>query len=849
MNLNDLISCLSSNNTTAARQVYEEIKTSFSVRDQLFYDALIRQVSGDTATAIEQYKKILKNDAGDLPVLINIATLHNNQDNFQEALLWLKKVDNPKHFEDTYRIALFDALFGLKEYDKAQPLLDALLKKEPNSRDLIKRLIHLRFETDRKDEAINLVKDYLKKTNTADAYFLSMLAKIYSTLDKNQQAQEYIDQALAIEPHSINFKLISALNLNVLGRSKEAIPLFEDIRQAKEYSDSLFMGLVRAYIGVYSYESAIEYGKQSIELYPDHSGVHLAYADALSTVDFKKAITIYQKSLELDVNDFLIPWHYSVALIGNGMWDQGWHFYKTGFFTKSKQRGTYLFDTEREWQKHQSTDKLIVWGEQGLGDIVMFFKFLKYIPDTVTHIEVHLTPKLIEVMQKRYNHRHDVRFVPIDVTINPECHIPIGNLPALFHQQYLEDPDHLLPFLTRKKKSHLGKLKVGITWRGGHTERNQRKRSVPMAFFYHIYSILNHESLELVSLQYNAMEHEIEYLSKLFGSRISFPNYDPMNELDKWVDDIEQCDSLLSVDNTAVHFAGAMGVPVLTLVPKLPDFRWGENSKQNPWYASVELIYGMDTLKTEEFVDVVKPTLQRKLNELLQNKLQPNYLNGKSMPFRFQEPTAKSKKLIELYTQMANQGYETTDNQKIEVAFSDMEIRAFQEHIKPLFKHFNIKTLLDYGCGGSKYDQAGFNPNNQSAQEYFELDEVRLYEPARNLDQRQKSDAVVNFDVLEHIFISDIPRVIRELFELTDRLLVVNVACYSARALLPNGENAHITVRTPHWWKGMFDAISIEYPEVYVQLYCSTGWRKVETFKIWKASSWQDVEGFTTILQ
>jgi hypothetical protein len=214
-----------------------------------------------------------------------------------------------------------------------------------------------------------------------------------------------------------------------------------------------------------------------------------------------------------------------------------------------------------------------------------------------------------------------------------------------------------------------------------------------------------------------------------------------------------------------------------------------------------------------------------------------------------QTSSVKQLELLKLYTIMANQGYETTDNQKIEVAFSDMEIRAFQEHIKPLFKQFNIKTLLDYGCGGSKYDKAGFNPNNQSAQDYFELDEVRLYEPARNLDQRQKSDAVVNFDVLEHIFISDVPRVIRELFELTDRLLVVNVACYSARALLPNGENAHITVRTPHWWKGMFDAISIEYPQVYVQLYCSTGWRQVETFKIWKAASWQDGEVFTTKLE
>ena len=28
----------------------------------------------------------------------------------------------------------------------------------------------------------------------------------------------------------------------------------------------------------------------------------------------------------------------------------------------------------------------------------------------------------------------------------------------------------------------------------------------------------------------------------------------------------------------------------------------------------------------------------------------------------------------------------------------------------------------------------------------------------------------------------------------------INVACYNAAALLPNGENAHVTVRAPSWW-------------------------------------------------
>lgn len=207
-------------------------------------------------------------------------------------------------------------------------------------------------------------------------------------------------------------------------------------------------------------------------------------------------------------------------------------------------------------------------------------------------------------------------------------------------------------------------------------------------------------------------------------------------------------------------------------------------------------------------------------------------------------PSAKQKELIELYSRMAQEGYQTVGGQHIEVAFSDMEIRAFKDAVKPLFQKFSIKSLLDYGCGGSDYEAPGFVSEGASAKHFFELDEVFLYEPARAIDQRQVSDAVVCFDVLEHIFISDVPRVVRELFSLSVRLLVVNVACYPARALLPNGENAHITVRPPLWWKGLFDSIAVEFPSVAVQLWCSTGWRDVEGFNLVSAGQWNEGGGF-----
>ena len=110
---------------------------------------------------------------------------------------------------------------------------------------------------------------------------------------------------------------------------------------------------------------------------------------------------------------------------------------------------------------------------------------------------------------------------------------------------------------------------------------------------------------------------------------------------------------------------------------------------------------------------------------------------------------------------------------------------------------------------------------------------------------KQEADCVVCMDVLEHIFISDIPIVVDELFSLAKKLLVINVACYKAAALLPNGENAHITVRSPYWWKGVTDAIAIKYPDVKILLICSQTFNSGVIYQPFKSKEWQASNKFS----
>lgn len=210
----------------------------------------------------------------------------------------------------------------------------------------------------------------------------------------------------------------------------------------------------------------------------------------------------------------------------------------------------------------------------------------------------------------------------------------------------------------------------------------------------------------------------------------------------------------------------------------------------------------------------------------------------------------KGQELINQYSLMAKEGYKKTDNALVSKAYNDFELKKFRELVFPYISRTGIKSVLDYGGGGSDWEQEGFDDKTKkSAKDFFLLHKVSTYEPARNLNKKLVSDCVVCMDVLEHIFIQDVPSLLRDLFSHAKSLLIINVACYKAAALLPCGENAHITVRDPLWWKGMIDSISIEFPKVSVLLICSPSYLNFQMFEFWNAQDWSKSKAYTVDLE
>ena len=80
------------------------------------------------------------------------------------------------------------------------------------------------------------------------------------------------------------------------------------------------------------------------------------------------------------------------------------------------------------------------------------------------------------------------------------------------------------------------------------------------------------------------------------------------------------------------------------------------------------------------------------------------------------------------------------------------------------------------------------------------------------------------------------------------QLVVLQIACYDANAKLPNGENAHVTVRNPLWWKGFLDSISSDLNSISTVLICTTEKNNASVFKTWSKNKWNESKTYKTEL-
>jgi hypothetical protein len=185
------------------------------------------------------------------------------------------------------------------------------------------------------------------------------------------------------------------------------------------------------------------------------------------------------------------------------------------------------------------------------------------------------------------------------------------------------------------------------------------------------------------------------------------------------------------------------------------------------------------------------------------------------------QPSPRYAELQQMYRSMHREG-EKFLNIPPEQTFPGQSLPPQAGRIKRLIDATGAKSLLDYGSGkGLQYQPMRVNlPDGMhcdSIQAFWGVTDIRCFDPAYlpfSALPVGTFDGVVSTDVLEHCPEDDIPWIIDEIFSYATRFVFANVACYPAKKRLPNGENAHCTIRPPEWWRAIVESVAARHPNL-----------------------------------
>jgi len=485
---------------------------------------------------------------------------------------------------------------GLGSIFEASKAFKKVTELNPNYAEGFNNLGTVLKGQEKLEEAIDSFKIALAlKPDYAEAYF--NIGVTFGEQDKLQESIESYMKAVSLKPDHAGAYNNMGNALKDQGKLEEAITSFNKAlainpNYALAYNN---MGTVLKDQG--KLEEAIENYNKALTIKPDHAEAYNNMGNALEVqYRLKEAIDAYNKALDIKPDYADAIWNRSLAFLSMEDFNRGWSQYEARW-KQSNNTSIPLQSSKPRWKPNKS-GRVLIWPEQGLGDLIMFSSVIPEIYKQVKKLIVQIDDRLIPLFKRSFP--SDIIYFGLTERITEEqydFHIPIGSLSLYFRKDlqsfklnngpYLKADTYKTDNLRSKLLSDGTKNLIGISWHSTNQLKGAQNRVISLS---KLASILGSPKTKLISLQYGDVEKDIVDLFSDFNIKIhQVPEINNKNDIDGLASLISACDRIISIDNSTIHLAGALGKKSKLLLPYACDWRWGRNSNKSYWYNSVEL--------------------------------------------------------------------------------------------------------------------------------------------------------------------------------------------------------------------------------------------------------------------
>jgi len=490
-------------------------------------------------------------------------------------------------------------LYQAGQLDKAATLLRALDQDRPGLPDVYQLRGMVALQAGKPDAAVKILKFGVKNCPDQPT-LLDVLGTALSENGDFEESEAAYGQSLALAPNEPGV-------LKNLGNVLKKQNKLEGARDAYRKSLELRPGNADTQYNLATVledqgdlEGAEDACRKASEMTPDRAIIFRSLARVLLCQGKQEeSFAAVERALEIGPKH-----HRSLEMLGEHYFLQGrlaeaWENYEVREWDRHNEENRSGAFDQPIWAGQPLDGKsVMVWGELGVGDEVMFSSMVPDLQAAGAGVVLECDPRLKALFERSFP---DVRCLARRHGVLPEdmdgidYQISGGSLGRWLRSDFSAFPDRASFLvadedhrdqLRQKYLTGSDNLLVGIAW-GSANPNIGGNKSMPLET---LAPLAAKPDIRLVNLQYgDTLDERKEFEEKTGVLIIDDPEVDQLADLDAFAAQIDAMDLVISISNTTVHLAGALGKPTWMMLPVMPMWRWMTDRDYSPWYSSVRL--------------------------------------------------------------------------------------------------------------------------------------------------------------------------------------------------------------------------------------------------------------------
>jgi len=487
--------------------------------------------------------------------------------------------------------------FKINNFLEAKVLLSKVLDTEPQNFDALYIMGVIFGKDNNHIEALKFFKK-AQKIRSNNNLINFNLAKAFSEIGNDLEAIKYYKIAIRLDKNHLGSWLNFGKSLYELKRYKEALFHYDQAIKLKPDFVEAHNNKAVALNNLKHYDDALFHYDQAIKLDPNYYKAHNNKGTTFNELKrYDDALFHYDQAIKLKPDFVDAYFNKALTKLTLGDFEEGWKLHQYRWKIGSQQ---YRHSNSRllEDISNVKNKKVLVWHEQGLGDTVMFSRYVPKLVDlgAIVVFEVQEDLKLFFKNQFNCEINNEVSAKEFF-----DFQVPLLDLPKLFNTSTKTIP-YNRPYLSVqdkkkewKEKLQLSKnrLNVGISVSG---QPNHKRNSIRSLSLKTMEPILQEANFFLIQKELN--DEDKKFLNN--HKKINFLGDEINNFLDTAAI-VSNMDLIISIDTSLIHLAGAIGKKSFLMLSYSADWRWLLDQNKTPWYENIK-IFRQDSIGNWDFV-------------------------------------------------------------------------------------------------------------------------------------------------------------------------------------------------------------------------------------------------------